>query len=229
MPFRVVLGLHIAAGAVALAVFWIPLVTRKGGKVHRLVGKIYAYAMATAVAAALGVVALRLLAARAPAQRDHTIFLGFIALFTFANGWYGVRVLRVKDRRAPHDDPLDLGVSALLLLAGISALAWGVAGAGPLPAIFGALGTSLGGRHLRAWRSVPDGPRRWWFQHMSGMMVACIGTVTAFVVVNAPRLGLATFSLVPWVTPVAIGVAGIFAFQAYYKRKFARSAEAQRG
>ena len=36
--FQIVLGVHIAAGVVALLVFWVPLVTKKGGTVHRRVG-----------------------------------------------------------------------------------------------------------------------------------------------------------------------------------------------
>jgi len=227
--FRVLLGLHIAAGAVALAVFWIPLVTRKGGTTHRRVGKLYTYAMLAAVAGALALVSVRLFVERAPGERGPAIFLAFIGLLTFASGWYGVRVLRVKDRRAPHDNPLDLGVASLLLVAGLAMLAWGVAGGGLLAGIFGALGASLGLRQLRAWRRAPQGPRQWWFQHMGGMIGACIGTVTAFVVVNAPRLGLSTFGVVPWITPGAVGVAGIIVWGRYYERKFARSAEARRG
>jgi uncharacterized membrane protein len=228
MPFRPVLWLHIAAGAIALAVFWIPLATAKGGRVHRLVGKVYVYAMAAAVAAALGVVAVRLFVEQDPRRRDPAVFLAFIALLTFANGWYGVRVLRTKNRRAPHDHPLDLGISALLLVTGLAVLGWGVVGRDPLACVFGALGSALGARQLQAWRTVPERPRAWWFQHMGGMCGACIGTVTAFVVVNAPRLGLAQLGLVPWVVPGTLGGVGIFLGTRYYERKFARAAQALR-
>lgn len=43
--FQIVLYLHILAGFTALIVFWIPLVTKKGGMIHRRVGWIYVWAM----------------------------------------------------------------------------------------------------------------------------------------------------------------------------------------
>jgi uncharacterized membrane protein len=226
--FRIVLGLHIAAGAVALAVFWIPLVAAKGGRAHRLAGKIYACAMATSVLGALGVVALRLFVEQNPRRLHFSVFLAFVAVLTFANGWYGVRVLRTKDRRAPHDDPVDLGVAALLFVTGAATCVWGVAIGFVLAGIFGALGAWLGFGQLRTWRSVPEQPRAWWFQHMGGMCAACIGTVTAFVVVNTRWLGIASLGILPWVTPGVIGILGIVLGKRYYRRKFARAAEGAR-
>jgi len=45
--FQSVLAVHIAAGAVALSVFWVPLVTKKGGRTHRRAGWVYVVAAAT--------------------------------------------------------------------------------------------------------------------------------------------------------------------------------------
>ena len=41
-------ALHIVGGTVGLATFWLPLVTRKGGRLHRRVGWIYVMAMLVA-------------------------------------------------------------------------------------------------------------------------------------------------------------------------------------
>ena len=46
-------SIHIVAGAVALATFWIPWVVKKGARVHRRVGWVYALAMAIVSATAL--------------------------------------------------------------------------------------------------------------------------------------------------------------------------------
>ena len=55
-----VLGVHIACGAVALIVFWVPAFTKKGGRVHRRAGWAYVSAMigvvATVVPAAMATV-----------------------------------------------------------------------------------------------------------------------------------------------------------------------------
>jgi hypothetical protein len=57
---------------------------------------------------------------------------------------------------------------------------------------------------------------------MGGMVGASIAALTAFAVVNAPRVHLARFSLWVWLAPTVIGVPGLFVWQAYYERRFAR-------
>jgi hypothetical protein len=44
------------------------------------------------------------------------------------------------------------------------------------------------------------------FEHMSSMLAACITATTAFLVINAARLGLDTLGLVVWLTPTLIVV-----------------------
>ncbi|WP_258871274.1 DUF2306 domain-containing protein, partial [Halobacillus trueperi] len=51
--FSIMLTIHIIAGFSALAVFWIPLVTKKSGNTHRKVGWVYVTAMYTVAATAL--------------------------------------------------------------------------------------------------------------------------------------------------------------------------------
>jgi hypothetical protein len=63
----------------------------------------------------------------------------------------------------------------------------------------------------------------WWFEHMSSMLGACIAATTAFLVVNAPRLGFDTFSILVWLAPSIVGVPVIAIWTGYYRRKFART------
>ncbi len=53
LVFEVVLGIHIVAGTCALLVFWLPLVTKKGGRTRRRVG--WVYVAAAAVLAVTGI------------------------------------------------------------------------------------------------------------------------------------------------------------------------------
>ena len=92
---------HIAAGSVALATFWIPLVTFKGGRIHRGAGLVYAWSMLVVVVAAVGAAGWRLLYDMDAAARSRSVFLSFIALLTFAAGWNGLRALRTKRRAGP--------------------------------------------------------------------------------------------------------------------------------
>src|SRR5450432_2019448 len=79
--FRIVLGIHIIAGAAALLVFWIPLVTRKGGRTHRRAG--WAYVTAAAIVAVTGIASAGRLMVYDP--RPHAwragIFLVYVGLF----------------------------------------------------------------------------------------------------------------------------------------------------
>jgi hypothetical protein len=212
---------HIAAGSVALAVFWIPLVAPKGGWLHRRAGLVYAWSMLIAVLAALGVSGWRLLYDLHPAARQRAIFLSFIALLTFAAGWNGLRALRTKKRTAPSWNPIDVGPSYALALGGLALIAWGLSGGfGALAIAFGALGAALGVQQIATWSQSPSDPRHWWYQHMRGMIIACIGTVTAFLVVNARVLGLGTFNFAVWTLPGVVGGVGIALWTRHYRRKF---------
>jgi len=217
---------HIAAGAVALATFWIPLVTFKGGRIHCGAGLVYAWSMLVVVVAAIGAAAWRLLYGMDTAARSRSVFLSFIALLTFAAGWNGLRALRTKRRAGPSADPLDLLPSAALAFGGAAMALWGLAsGFRLLPMIFGTLGAVLGGQQLAEWRSTPTDPHHWVYQHLRGMIIACIGTVTAFLVVNARQVGLATFGVTVWVLPGIAGGIGIGVLRGYYGRRFARPGE----
>ncbi|WP_342748243.1 hypothetical protein [Desmospora activa] len=50
--FQLFLVLHIVAGFVALAVFAIPILSRKGGRVHVVTGWIYTWAMSVVAVSA---------------------------------------------------------------------------------------------------------------------------------------------------------------------------------
>src|ERR1700759_1231531 len=71
--FVLIRWLHIAVGALALAVVAVPLLARKGGKQHVRFGRVYVYAMA--VLAATGVpLAARGLADESPVRRANALF-----------------------------------------------------------------------------------------------------------------------------------------------------------
>ncbi len=87
--------------------------------------------------------------------------------------------------------------------------------------MFGAIGFLSSGSQLFYWLRPPQSRMHWWFAHMSGMVGSSIATLTAFVVVNAPRLGIASFSILPWVAPGVVGAIGLNFWIRYYQRKFA--------
>ena len=71
----------------------------------------------------------------------------------------------------------------------------------------------------RVWLKPPVSKLAWWYEHMGNMLTACIGTVTAFLVVNVPRLGLERYALVFWLPPGVLGGIGIALWQRRYRMK----------
>jgi len=212
--------LHIAAGFTALALFWLPMVARKGGRLHRRAGWIYVGAMGVVAVTAVVVCGERIFF-EGPEVRARSLFLLFISILAASAAATGVRALREKRRTGATRKIINLGLPALLFASGLAISVYGFYRAAPLFVIFGILGVVSGGSQLFYWLRPPQSRMHWWFSHMIGMVGSSVATLTAFVVVNAPRLGLSSFSIVPWVAPGVLGVLGLRIWIRYYKKKFA--------
>jgi uncharacterized membrane protein len=215
-----VLAVHIVAGAGALLVFWVPLVTKKGGRTHRRVGRVYVASAATLVVTAF-FLCMALVSSHNPRRWHAGIFLAYVSLFAGASALLGVRAVRAKGRVAASKSAIDLGPPLLLVAGGVALAAFGVAQETVLDVLFALLGIVLGATHLRFWLTPPVHGREWFLAHMNGMGTSCIATVTAFVVVNAHRLGMRTFDLRLWVTPIAVLAVGLTFWSRYYAKRFA--------
>jgi uncharacterized membrane protein len=88
------LFIHVLAGATALFVFSVPLVTAKGGKVHRRVGWVFVSAMAVAAVTAWGVCGIRIAETTEEAQRAAAAFLAYVGLLAVNTSWTGLRPAR---------------------------------------------------------------------------------------------------------------------------------------
>src|SRR4051812_9453654 len=105
--FKIILVVHIAAGAVSLLVFSVPLVTKKGGRTHRRVGWVYVAAAATV--AVTGVLScIPLLSSGSPMRWRAGIFLAYVGVLAGASALFGVRALRTKGRTGPSLAAIDL-------------------------------------------------------------------------------------------------------------------------
>ena len=128
-------------------------------------------------------------------------------------------MLRFKGTGA-HSNPLDLGVAGLLAVSGLGTIILGAMFEAPLLGLFGVLGVVNGVTDIRQWLNPNKEKMHWWFQHMGGMIGASIAALTAFSVLNAPRLGLGFFSVTAWLLPAALFVPISIAWRRYYRRKF---------
>ena len=215
-------AVHIAAGTLALAVMWVPLLSTKGGRLHCRVGRVYVIAMAGVTLAAIAACTWRLLFDMDPEHRLWATYFLFVAVLAAAQCSLGVRVLRTKSRTGPHRQPWDIGIALLLVLSGMVIFLWGIRAHIPLFIGFAPLGIVLGVLDLAYWLRAPRGRLHWWFAHMFGMMGTGISTVSAFVVVNAQHLGLPPDSLAVWLGPSAVGIPALVLWMLYYQRRFKR-------
>jgi hypothetical protein len=221
--FKSVLGLHIGAGILALLVFWLPLVTKKGGTTHRRVG--WVYVVAAGIVAVTGIVsAAHLIMRGGPALTRAGIFLSYVGVLAGASAQLGVRALRMK--QTIKSTPFDLLPPLMLVAGGIALVAFGWSQGRSLYVVFAALGIAQGITHFRYWLTPPSHGREWFLAHMTAMGTSCITTVTAFVVTNAQRLGMHTFDLPLWIGPIVLFGVGLGYWRRSYARRFTSAAKA---
>jgi hypothetical protein len=181
---------------------------------------VFVVGMTTVTLTALLLAAIRFFTDPSPRGRNASVFLFYVAILTGAAVSTGLRVLRAKRRTSPHRNPWDVGVSALLVASALAMLVFGATRRQPLFIAFAAVGLFTGGGQLRYWLRSPNDAMHWWFEHMTSMLASCIAATTAFLVVNAGRLGFETFSIVVWLAPSVIGLPAIVIWVSSYRRRF---------
>lgn len=218
---QIVLVLHILGGAVALLSMWLPLFSKKGGRLHVRAGKVYVGAMAVTCTSSFVASGMRIV--EHPAKLESPLFLMLVGLLAAVATLWGVRILRQKKRTSPHVGAVEWVAAVLLAAGGVAAILYWMNGAMVLFLIFGVLCVWTGLGFVQVLRNPPKTKMFWWYEHLGGMLVACISTVTAFSVVNYAYAPQAFRDAVPgvavWVTPGIIGGIAIAALTRHYKQK----------
>ena len=245
--FQALRWVHIAAGSIALILFWIPAIARKGGKTHIRAGWFYVACMSVVVVTAFAMSGLAFtipLAIRhitrplSPAelsdflrsQRLFATFLAYLAGLTLASGWQGIWAIETKRQPNTMRTPFSLALNVAVLLGGFTVLVLGIKyRSGPLIGL-SPIGPLIGAGNLRYLLRGPQSRMHWWYEHLGSMIGTGIAGYTAFLVFGASRLfpSLAQSHLftVFWILPSLIGVPVIFATVAYYQRKFKETSRA---
>jgi uncharacterized membrane protein len=213
--FKPLLYGHIAAGSIALASMLVPVVTRKGGVLHRRAGRVFVVSMSAVSASAIILSLIRLLFD--PDNMTGALFLGYLGVLTGSNASLGIRAIRTKSRTGASRNWWDLGVAGALLAGGIGLFVYGTSVRQPLLIAFSIVGVLTGAGNLWYWLTPPS-RMRWWFEHMNAMLGGCIGGTTAFLVQLASRIGDDTIAV--WLAPTVIGVPAIAIWNVYYQRRF---------
>src|SRR5216684_4076119 len=247
--FQSLRWVHIAAGSIALILFWIPAIAPKGGRTHIRAGWVYVVCMSVVVVTAFAMsglafsitVAVRQIARPlSPAelsdflrvQRVFATFLSYLAGVTLASGWQGIWAIETRREPKAMRTLFSLALNVVVVLAGLTVLALGIKyRSGPLIGL-SPIGPLIGAGNLRYLLRGPQSRMHWWYEHLGSMIGTGIAGYTAFMVFGGARLlpSVARSQLYTlfWVLPTLIGVPAIFVTVAYYQRKFNETGRASR-
>jgi uncharacterized membrane protein len=227
--------IHIPFGLAGLAVFWIPLVLKKGSLWHRRVGWVFVLCMGVASVTAFGLAIARLLIAISKGPLDlrdliAPLFLSNVAMLTFTAVHHGISALRLKGKVDARFGLTSVLLPALLLLLSIGSLVTGVIVRNPLLFTLPSVGLFVGSQYLLVIFWQPRERMIWWYQHMSGMIGGCIAAITAANITNSRylRLWIDAPEWAFWMTPAAIGLPLLLGWQRYYRRKFSQGSSTAR-
>ncbi|PSQ19265.1 hypothetical protein BRD00_03245 [Halobacteriales archaeon QS_8_69_26] len=207
-PEAVTLGVHVAAGVVAVLAGVVALVTTKGGHRHRRAGRVFVGSMAVVVGTVPPLLAF-----------DPTPFRAFLTLVAVFSGYLAFSGYRALSRRRPDRGAaaVDWAAAVGVVLACLALGGWGVVrlldgdGFGVVMAVFGGIGIGFGGLDLRAFGASDRGGSRT-VAHLQRMIGAFIATVSAVSAVNlTDALGVAA-----WLWPTVVLVPLIV----YWSRKY---------
>ncbi|NNF15447.1 MAG: hypothetical protein HKN70_01810 [Gammaproteobacteria bacterium] len=226
---------HVIAGFTGLAVFWIPVFTRKGGINHVRFGKMFKWCAYVVLALAAVSVGYHLIDYwwqglrpwSEPNAFGFLIFLGYLALVTFISVHHAIGVLVTKKNPDSLRTPLRVALAYLSMLATVIVVAFALLfnpdskiillALSPL-GILGGIGT------LRYLNGKRISRHAWLYEHLGGMLGAGIAFHTAFAVFGFNQMF--DFSLpgnlriLPWILPAAIGIPAISLWTRSYKKKF---------
>jgi uncharacterized membrane protein len=230
---RLILLIHVFAGIITLASGVASMVTRKGGKAHRLWGLTFFWAMFVIFISALGTIFF---------FRFNPFLLG-ISVLSFYMTFTGYRVTyRKRGANGQNAGLIDWIAVALATAGGLYLAIWGLlvfngdvvigwdSSFGMLGIVFAAfiLFTALW-EDARAFRRPVTDKRWWWYYHMERMLGGMIGAVTALLVQQIGSTAqFGSFFWVPWVLPAIIGTIGTTYWVGHYRRKF-NAAATRRG
>ncbi|MBX7106139.1 MAG: hypothetical protein K1X57_18810 [Gemmataceae bacterium] len=239
---------HVIPGFVGLAAFWVPLLTKKGGRAHRACGWVFTVCAAVVIGTALTSAVWALVepisfSGRTQVTPEAAIglgwrmrffgaFLGALAFYTLPPLVLAIRVVTTRKQPERLAVPWVRGLVgsqyivglALFLFAGMW---WQATGWTPLigvPLFLGAVGFYAARDQGRFLARPAATKMNWWYKHMEYMLTCGIAFHTAFLVFGMTRIAPDAFTgywqLVPWFLPTVVGVPATTLWVRYYRRLF---------
>lgn len=238
---------HVAVGSIGLVLFWVPTLSKKGGRLHIISGKAFAacaaFMVATAFVSCVWGLASPTSFAPSYTSNPETVvervadLRFFYSILLVVASWIlqdlvvGLRSLKVKT----DEDAIRRGFCALACSVAVVINVGAAANAGWIIMqggssrnwvliVLGVIGLQSSMSHFQFIRNPRSSRMAWWYKHMECMLGIGVGFYTAFFVFGATRLFeielLGWKAFIPWVMPALIGGPAITMWVRYYKKKF---------
>ena len=235
------LYLHIVFGAIALLLYWVPVIARKGSPVHINAGKIFYYLMLTVSGSGIMLCLMglydpvgiytagkqlstesiqRMLVWRIPVSQ----FLLLVSLLTWISVRHAIGVLKAKAdrsllRRWYYQGPV-FAMFPLAIYVAYQGFSIGM----PLLIIFAVVSFITASTMTLYVYKKQVSPRAWIIEHFGAMVGSGIAVYTAFFAAGGRRV-LAellpdNWLLVSWLAAPVIGTTALITLTGYYKRKY---------
>jgi hypothetical protein len=202
--YKLLLWLHIIFGSISLISGTLNICMKKGGKTHRLVGKLFIWSM---IVSGILAIIMTLL--------HPNLFLFFIAVFSLYLSSVGYLYIR-----QPFLSKTLKAISVTMLIAGIAFVIYGLlalskSSFGIVPVVFGTIGIILSIQDIKAHQLDYKGRL---VMHLQRVTAAYISTTTAFLVVNL-KLPESIPNFIPWLLPTIIITPFIVRWSRQYSKK----------
>lgn len=214
--FDQLVNAHIVTGATGLISLWGGVLTRKGSRLHKLSGRVFAYSMLVTGLIAVGISTCSLIAPRATHPFDMPVdlirglfgwMMLYLGILTFALTWHSLSVIWNRASHSANRHPFHFLVQGLMGASALNCAAFGVAlnqGIMIGVAIPGIAAAILNSLFLAQRKPLPD---EWLVQHFRNSIGAGISVYTAFFAFGAVNtIPALAFNPVLWTLPTALGV-----------------------
>ncbi|MRX70248.1 hypothetical protein SAMN06265349_101750 [Flavobacterium resistens] len=201
----ILIYIHAFFGGIGLITGIGSIVVKKGGKLHKRMGKLFSIGMITSSLISLPICWM---------PKHQNIFLFLIGLFTIYLVISGNRALSFKTKTKA--DLLDRIISGTMLFFSIIMISIGLycqlnnISNGILFTFFGGFGLFMTVKDFIFFRNFSETNRNWLSKHIGKMVGALIASITAYIVA-----GLGIGSLIAWIMPSILGTFYII----YWNRK----------
>jgi hypothetical protein len=234
LVFEIFLVGHILAGATGLVSFWVPILSGKGGVMHRRWGRVFTWCMLITGSFAIGMAICTLIAPLEthPKLDDAALVRGvfgwmmlYLAILTINLAWYGLLCIRNRRQHDANREWRNVTLQVVLMIAALNCAWQGFLIDQVLMMGISIVGVAAVLTNVAFMYARRPSRIAWQLEHIKALVGAGISVYTAFFAFGAVRL-MPEIALSPllWSVPLVTGLALII----YHRHEVARRWRLQR-